>query len=100
MVQIVRVLFLVDVASGVRGHTAVDMAHRPRAVDVELQPLWSDFREAAHSSASSLRNRVLRDYEAEVGRWSGSLPFHPPTDFLRRMCSPFLVAKEARSLAA
>ena len=38
------------------------------AVEDVSQSLWSDLRAAAHGSASGLRNRALRDDEAEVDR--------------------------------
>ena len=63
-----RLCFVRGCCQGRRDQKAVDMFHPARAVEVELQPLWRDIREAAHGSASGLRNQVFREYEAEVDR--------------------------------
>ena len=52
----------------IRDQQAIDMFHLARAANIELQQLWRDTREPARGSASGLRNRVLRDYEAAVDR--------------------------------
>ena len=51
-------LFLVDLAGGA-GDKNSRYFQPPRAVEVDLRPLLSDTREAAHSSAGGPRNRLV-----------------------------------------
>ena len=49
-------------------HTRSSFCEGRRAIELELQPLWSDIREATRSSASGLRNLMSRDDETEGDR--------------------------------